>query len=80
MASDWQEQLEKARAAKEKAVKLYGDWELVNGIGISRVDGAYSVKINLLENLGRQLKIDDEIDGVPVVLKVVGKVKKQEID
>lgn len=71
--------IEVARLAKQKAVELYGDLDAVNGIGISRVDGSYSVRINLRHSPDEQARrsgIKSEIDGVPVIVKIVGEVKK----
>ncbi len=71
-------ELEKARSAKRKALKLYGEMEIVNGIGISRQDGDYAIRINLMEEAAGPEQFKSKISGVPVVLKVVGRVKKQD--
>ena len=71
--------IDAARLAKQKAVDLYGDLDAVNGIGISRIDGSYAVRINLRQSPGepfRGSRIRTEIDGVPVIVKVIGEVKK----
>ncbi len=79
--TDHREQLQKARAAKKKALELYGELDLVNGIGLSHQGGEYQIKINLVEELpqqlSQQLNIKKEIDGVKIITKVVGKIKKQ---
>jgi hypothetical protein len=74
---DVSKELLKAREAKKKAIELYGDWKTVNGIGISSSKGKYSIKINLESAIEATKKIQPEIDGVPVVVKLVGKVSKQ---
>ncbi|TWU02393.1 hypothetical protein [Stieleria varia] len=71
------QKLQKAREAKKKAVELYGGWKAVNGIGISSSNGDYAIKINLETELDGEQKISREIDGVPVVTKMVGKISKQ---
>ena len=71
--------IDAARLAKQKAVDLYGDLDAVNGIGISRIDGSYAVRINLRQSPDEPLggsRIRSEIDGVPVIIKVIGDVKK----
>lgn len=72
-----QSPLDKARAAKEKALAQYGELDFVNGIGISWRDGEYSVKINLVEDHDDSIEFVDALDDVPVVVEVVGKIRKQ---
>jgi hypothetical protein len=68
---------EKARAAKQKAKAVFADLDSVNGIGLTRRSGRYTVKV-LLEGELREIdKQPHNIDGVPVVFQVVGKVRKQ---
>ena len=72
--------LNKAREAKKKAVDLYGDLEIVNGIGISKTEGEYAVKINLVEELDDESNWLQEIDGTKVLYCVIGKIKKQKLE
>jgi hypothetical protein len=71
------EELEKARHAKQKALEMYGDWKAVRGIGISSSNGVYNIKINLESEHTGGKKIQDFIDGVPVVVKLIGEIVKQ---
>ncbi len=71
-------ELERARVAKRKAIDLYALLDNVNGIGISRRDGQYAVKINLLAPPAEDQRFLTTIEGVPVVLSVVGKITKQQ--
>jgi hypothetical protein len=68
--------IESARAAKAKALKAFRSLANVNGIGLTRHDGEYAVKVNLKEPSAPG-DFPEEIDGVPVVTRVVGKVRKQ---
>jgi hypothetical protein len=68
--------LESARAAKAKALKAFRSLANVNGVGLTRHKGEYVVKVNL-EKPSVPGDFPEEIDGVPVVTRVVGKVRKQ---
>ena len=69
--------LEEARAAKGKALRVFRKLAPVCGAGITRARGVYAVKVNLETQPDSQVELPDEIDGVPVVLSVVGKIRKQ---
>ena len=71
------EELERARAAKTKAKSLLAKIPEINGIGLTQIDGEYAVKINLSCEPADRSAIPDEIDGIPVVLHVVGEIHKQ---
>jgi hypothetical protein len=66
-----------ARRAKAALVDLLGDHATVNGIGVTRVGGAYAVKVNLSRAPGPDLTIPETIDGVPVTWEVIGPVSKR---
>lgn len=66
--------LEKARAAKALAVSRLAGLAQVNGVGITRVGQGYGVKINLSEQLHPGTEIPAAIDGVPVVVELVGRI------
>ncbi len=68
--------LESARAAKAKALKAFRSLANVNGVGLTRHKGGYVVKVNL-EEASVPGDFPEEIDGVPVVTRVVGKGRKQ---
>jgi len=69
--------IEKARKARDKAVKLFKRFGHVNGVGITRKGGDYAVKVNFEALDSKDSSIPDEIDGVPVVLHVLGAIRKQ---
>jgi len=67
--------LEEARAAKDKAKQLFTSNV---GVGITRVNDGYAVKVNLPDPLVDQENIPTAIDGVPVQFEVVGQIRKQQ--
>lgn len=75
-----QSDLDAARAAKTQARETFAALVPVVGVGITRVDGVYGVKVNLQKMPDADVLLPTEIDGVPVRVEVVGKVQKQAIN
>jgi hypothetical protein len=69
--------LERARAAKAAALRCFEKLGTVVGVGVTRVDGDYAVKVNLGEPLAEGTDAPTEIDGVPVRVEVVGPIRKR---
>ena len=69
--------LEEARTAKERAKLIFRKLGHINGIGITRQGGSYAVKVNLKSSPKNNTFLPKEIDGVPVVVHIVGKIHKQ---
>lgn len=69
--------IEAARAVKAKARELIEALVPVEGVGITRVGDAYAVKINVAQDIDAKLAIPEEVDGVPIVVQVTGRVRKQ---
>ena len=67
--------IESARTAKEHAKKSLAGLVGLAGIGLTRKGVGYAVKVNLSTN--DSVSVPDEIDGVPVVVELVGKIKKR---
>jgi hypothetical protein len=67
--------LERARKAKDATERLCRELPCVNGIGITKVDGRYAVKVSLSEPADPGLP--ESVGGVPVVVEVAGKIRKQ---
>lgn len=68
--------LEKARKAKSQvATALHAVAELA-GVGITRIDGGYGLKVNLLRAPKNHTDLPSKIGGVPVQFEVVGTVRK----
>ncbi|HEV8239977.1 MAG TPA: hypothetical protein VGS57_11465 [Thermoanaerobaculia bacterium] len=68
--------LERARAAKRRLRELLPKAAEVNGIGITQVGEDYAVKLNLAAPV-EDLDLPDSVDGVPVVVEVVGRIAKR---
>lgn len=68
--------LERARAAKGRAREVFDRLASVAGIGITRVDDGYGVKVNLRADPGPEVELPHEVDGVPVRVEVVGTIRK----
>ncbi len=69
--------LEAARAAKQKTLLALEGRAEVNGVGITRVGAGYGVKVNLAVAPSGTAALPEEVDGVPVVVEVVGRIVKQ---
>ncbi|HWE37582.1 MAG TPA: hypothetical protein VG406_13520 [Isosphaeraceae bacterium] len=69
--------LDEARAAKPKALAEFSRRASVVGVGITRIDGGYGVKVNLSSPPDADAPLPDLIDGVPVRVEVVGAIRKQ---
>jgi hypothetical protein len=70
--------LEQARVAKRKVGEVLGEVlgksATIVGVGITKVDDEYAVKVNLSSESQEELPL--EIDGVQLVIEVVGEIKK----
>jgi hypothetical protein len=70
--------LEKARAAKPRAEAAFRRMKAtVVGVGITRIDGGYGVKINIGEPPEAGADLPESVDGVPIRVEVVGTIRKQ---
>jgi hypothetical protein len=65
--------LEQARAAKGQLAEDLRSESIVNGIGIALVDHGFGVLVNLRQP-APWLDIPSQLDGVPVVVEVVGRI------
>ncbi len=66
--------IERARAAKAQLLGQLADLRQVNGVGLVRLGQGYAVKINLSEPLEDEKAMPLEVDGVPVVVDLVGRI------
>ena len=70
--------LKEAQAAKSRAAKVFGDLVGDVAIGIMKLgDDRFGLKVNLTEEPAEGLSLPDEIEGVPVTVEVVGRIRKQ---
>ena len=63
--------LQEAEAAKRKLRERLSGISAIRGIGIATLRRGYGIKVNLLDQSARHL-VPDDIDGVPVIVDVVG--------
>jgi hypothetical protein len=68
---------ERARAAKEKVREIVAAVPEVNGIGITIIEGKYTVKVNVTREPAAAASIPREVDGIPVIVRVVGRITRQ---
>lgn len=68
--------IEKARAAKVKALATFRRFGKVAGVGITHLDAGYGLKVNLTEEPAPGITLPSSVDGVPVRVEVVGAVRK----
>ena len=68
--------LEEARAAKRKAAERLARVPQVNGIGVTRVEAGYGLKVDLAEAVEPGV-IPDAVDGVPLRAEVVGRIRRR---
>lgn len=70
--------LDQVRAAKSKAADAFRALVGEVAVGIAPVEqGLYRLKINLTNPPAPGVSLPDEIDGVPVQVEVVGKIRKR---
>ena len=67
--------VDEVRGAKKRALDVFRALADVGGVGITRIDGVYGLKVNLLEEPKPSVKLPDEVDGVPVRVEVVGGIR-----
>jgi len=67
--------LERAQAAKKAALQRFKKLASLTGVGITRVDGGYAVKLNLSEPIEPGVKFPADINGVPLRVEVTGTIR-----
>ncbi len=71
--------LKSARAAKQRAAQVFVP--LVGeevAVGITCLgDDRYALKVNLTSEPDKDVELPDEVEGVPVQVEVVGKIRKR---
>jgi hypothetical protein len=69
--------LESARAAKARALQLFEKLGDVVGIGLTKIDDTYGLKVNLRTMPSDAAALPTHVDGVPVKIEIVGTIRKQ---
>jgi hypothetical protein len=67
--------LDKAKAAKRSAFRRFEKLGKVTGVGITRVNGEYALKVNLSEPVEPGTELPTDIDGVPVRVEITGTIR-----
>lgn len=67
--------LDQAHAAKRVALRRFDKLGTVTGVGITRVEGEYAVKVNLREPIAPGTDVPADIDGVAVCVEVTGAIR-----
>ncbi len=68
-------EIEEARSAKRKVAELLRNVPQLAGLGITRVGRHFAVKLNLSGPLTDDIEIPRNIDGVPIQIEFVGKIR-----
>ncbi len=68
--------LDAARDAKGPALEVFGRLADVAGIGITRFDDGFGLKVNLTQEPEPGVELPQEVNGVPVRIEVVGRLRK----
>ncbi len=71
-------ELERVRAAKEEGKRVFERHGTLAGIGITRVGERWALRVSFAAPPRDPLLLPQEIAGVPVVVRVVGPVRKQQ--
>jgi hypothetical protein len=69
--------LDRVRAAKAHAHAVFSELADVVGIGITKINSEYGLKINLGSPPVKPAELPTEVDGVKVRVEVVGPIRKQ---
>jgi hypothetical protein len=70
--------LDRARAAKERAHKVFSKLADVVGVGITTIGSQYGLKVNVSSPPPPSNVLPWEVYGVPVRVEVVGKIRKRD--
>jgi hypothetical protein len=66
--------LEQARGAKAAAYQAFQKLADVVGVGITRINQDYAVKVNLGQAPDPQTPLPSSVNGVPVRIEVTGRI------
>lgn len=66
-----------ARDAKKKAKEIFQGLGSIHGIGLTRQGDHYAVKVSFEAEPQDWSRVPKDIDGVPMVVRVIGPLHKQ---
>lgn len=67
--------IEQARRVKPKATEAVKSCAAVVGVGLTKIDGSYAIKVNLREEAPPAAALPATIDGVRVLYEVIGPIE-----
>lgn len=67
--------LEQVRAAKRRAREIFSRLAHVTGVGVTREEGQYRLKINLRSAPADGTVLPEEVDGIPVRVEITGPIR-----
>lgn len=70
-------ELKRAQAAQDRLADAVSANPQVNGVGIARADGGYVLKVNVRTPSAREA-IPADMDGVPVIVQTIGRIRKRQ--
>jgi hypothetical protein len=70
--------LDRARAAKARAHIVFSKLADVVGVGITTIGSEYGLKVNVSSPPPSSTTLPKRVDGVPVRVEVVGKIRKRD--
>ena len=68
---------EEARAEKARALEIFGEFGEVVGVGITRIDDGYGIKVNFKDEPAANARLLRDVNGVPVKIEIVGPIRKR---
>jgi len=68
---------DEARAEKAKALEIFARFGEVVGVGITRIDDGYGIKVNFREEPAAGAQLPQDVNGVPVKVEVIGTIRKR---
>jgi len=71
--------IERAQAAKGRVRRVLSRKAELVGVGITRVDEGYGVKVNLASPPAEDVELPTQVDGVPLRIEVVGAIRKRAV-
>jgi len=74
---DSQEKLDFVRASKPRAAEAFAQFGEVSGVGITKSEGQYGLKVNFTALTAPRETLPTEWEGVPVDVEVTGKILKR---
>ena len=66
---------QRAQEVKHHASELFSQFGPVNGVGVTQTDDGFAVKINFEREPDDRSAMPATVDGVPVTIDVVGKIR-----